>query len=320
MKLGRYKFAALAAILTFAAPAMANADDTARIVIPFPAGGISDSIARIVADRLGTELDETVIVEPHPGGSGLVASRHVINAPADGTTLFLASPTIMMILPRTMTLEFDPMETFVPVSNVGSSPMLFAVRKDLPVESLDEFVTYARELPENELTIASGGAGTSTHLIPSLFFNRAGLELTHVPYKGGAPALQDLLAGHVDAYFGNPSEIAPHDGGDDIRILATSGETRMPALPDVPSVNESFDGVSLVTWNGLFFKAGVSEERIQQVSEALQRIAQDPDYVSAISKLGVTPIGDSSEDFAAFIADAKPKWDEAIDASGIGQQ
>lgn len=320
MPITRRRFALLAAALTAALPTVASAAETMRIVIPFPAGGISDAIARIVAEKLGTELGTSIVVDPHPGASGLVAARHVINSPEDGTTLFLSSPTIMYILPRTQTLEFNPIETFLPVSNVGSSVLLFAVKKDLEPSTLEDFVSYAKGLPPETLTLATGGTGTSTHLIPSLFFSRADLKLIHVPYKGGAPALQDLVAGQVDTYFGNPAEIMPQAAAGTIKILATSGEERMPELPDVPSVAELYPGVSLTTWNGLFYKAGTPPEMIEKVSAAMQKISQDPAYVEALTKIGANPIGDSAADFAGFIASEKGKWDEAIDAAGIKQQ
>ena len=232
-----------------------------RIVIPFAAGGISDSMARIVAKKLGEEIGQTVIVDPQPGASGLVAARRVINAPADGHTLFLTSPTVMMILPHTTKLEFDPIAKFKPVSNIGSSPLLLAIRSSLPANTLDEFVRHAKSLKPGTLSLASGGAGTSTHLVPELFFKRAGIELTHVPYRGGGPALQDLVAGHVDSYFGNPAEIVGQTGGR-IRILATSGATRLKSLPDVQTLSESYPGLSLVTWNGLVYLDGTPQEMI----------------------------------------------------------
>ena len=132
--------------------------------------------------------------------------------------------------------------------------------------------------------------------------------------------MQDLLAGHVDAYFGNPAEILPQVGGDAIKVLATSGEEREAALPDTPSVDELYEGVSLTTWNGLVFKSGAPEETITRISDAVQKITQDPAYVEAISKIGVKPIGDSAEHFAAFIAESGPRWNAAIDAAGIEQQ
>ena len=290
-----------------------------RIVIPFAAGGISNSMARIVAKKLGEEVGQTVIVDPQPGASGLVAARRVINAPPDGHTLFLTSPTVMMILPHTTKLEFDPIAKFKPVSNIGSSPLLLAVRSSLPANTLDEFVRHAKSLKPGTLSLASGGAGTSTHLVPELFFKRAGIELTHVPYRGGGPALQDLVAGHVDSYFGNPAEIVGQTGGR-IRILATSGATRLKSLPEVQTLSDSYPGLSLVTWNGLVYVDGTPQEMIQKVSRAIQRGSQDAEYVKALTNIGVDVIGDTPEHFDASIRASLPLWKEAIDAAGIKPQ
>jgi len=310
----------LAAIAGMAIPVAANAQSPLRIVVPFPAGGISDSMARIVAKGITDETGESVIVEPHPGGSGLVAARHVINSSADGTTLFLSSPTTSIILPRIMNLEFDPLDSFIPVSNIGSSPMVLAVRSSLPVKTLKEFVDYVKGQEPGKLSIASGGTGTSTHLVPMLFFKRAGLELTHVPFKGGAPALKDLVAGHVDTYFGNPAEILPHAESGSIRILATSGESRLPNLPDVPTLAESYPGLSLVTWNGLVYPKGTPAEKVKEISDAIQAVSKKAEYQQALEKLGVDVIGDSSDHFKEFIQTSLPLWEEAIAAADIKKQ
>lgn len=290
------------------------------IVTPFPPGGVSDSMARVVATYLSEELGETVIVDPQPGASGLVAARHVLNQEADGTVLFQTSPTVMMILPRTNKLEFDPLEAFDTVSNIGSNPLVFAVRKDYPADTLEEFIAYAKDSDPGSLTLASGGAGTSTHLIPVLFLSEAGIDFTHVPYSGGGPALQDVVAGHVDAYFGNPAEVMAQAEGGNVKILATSGDERMKALPDVPTISESLPGVALVTWNGMVVKSGTPADRIEQISNAIQAITQNPDYVKALEDLGIDVIGDDPAHFQSMIDETLPLWNTAIDAAGIEQQ
>jgi tripartite-type tricarboxylate transporter receptor subunit TctC len=290
------------------------------IVTPFPPGGISDSMARVVASYLSEELGETVIVDPQPGASGLVAARHVLNQEADGTVLFQTSPTVMMILPRTNKLEFNPREAFQTVSNVGSNQLVFAVRKDYPADTLAEFIDHVSKQEPGSLSLASGGAGTSTHLIPVLFLTEAGLDFTHVPYSGGGPALQDVVAGHVDAYFGNPSEVMAQAEGGNVKILATSGDVRMKSLPDVPTISEALPGVSLVTWNGMVVKQGTPVERIEKISAAIQAISLNPDYIKALEELGIDVIGDDPAHFQTMINDTLPLWNTAIDAAGIEQQ
>ena len=309
---------ALAGLIA-ASPVAATAGQIS-IVTPFPPGGISDSMARVVATYLSEELGETVIVDPQPGASGLVAARHVLNQEADGTVLFQTSPTVMMILPRTNKLEFNPIEVFQPVSNIGSNQLVFAVRKDYPADTLEEFIAYAKDEAPGSLTLASGGAGTSTHLIPVLFLSEAGIEFTHVPYGGGGPALQDVVAGHVDAYFGNPAEVMAQAEGGNVKILATSGDERMKALPEVPTISEALPGVSLVTWNGMVVKEGTHPDRIEELSTAIQAISENPDYVNALEELGIDVIGDDPVHFDDMINETLPLWNAAIDAAGIEQQ
>ncbi|MGE4337092.1 MAG: Bug family tripartite tricarboxylate transporter substrate binding protein [Pigmentiphaga sp.] len=310
---------AVATIFTFP-HVQAQSTEPIRIVVPFPVGGSSDGMARLVAAELSKELDRNVIVESVPGGSGLLASRRVMNAPADGNTLLVVAPTTMIILPKTTKLDFEPLEEFFPVSNLGSNPLVLSVHNSVPASSLQEFITWVKSKPNNEVNFASGGTGTSTHLVAELFFERADVELTHVPYKGGSPALRDLLAGHVSAYFGNPADFLPHADGGVIRVLATSGEDRLAELPDVPALHETIPELSLLTWNGLAYLKGTPKETVDRVSQAIQRISKKPDYIAGMNRLGVTPIGNTPEEFSAAIKRDRELWDEAIEISGIEQQ
>ena len=309
--------AALGAGTTLAAPALRAQERTLRIVVPFPAGGSSDAMARLLASRLMHELNRTVIVDPTPGGSGLLASRKLLNAPADGNTILNISPTTMIILPKTTKLGFDPYEEFLPVSNMGSNPLVLGVHKSVPATTLKEFIDWVKKQPPKTVNFASGGTGTSTHLVAELFFRRAGIQLTHVPYKGGAPALQDLLAGHVSAYFGNPAEFLAQQGSGNIRVLATSGDKRLPELPNVPALNESIPGLSLVTWNGLAFRKGTPHDEVERVSQGIQKVSKQPEYIAGMQKIGITVIGDTPQQFAATIKRDRVLWDEAIDVAGI---
>lgn len=307
---------ALAACL--AAPLLHAQDGKVlRLVIPFAAGGSSDAMARLLATRLSGELNRNVIVEPTPGGSGQLAARKLLNAPADGTMLLNISPTTMIILPKTTKLDFDPHEQFIPISNMGSNPLVLGVHRSVPANNLKELIDWVKSRPAKSVNFASGGTGTSTHLVAELFFKRSGLQLTHIPYKGGAPALQDLMGGHVQAYFGNPAEFLAQAGSDNIRVLATSGDKRLPELPNTPALNESIPGLSLVTWNGLAFLKGTSREEVNRISQSIQRVSKNAEYIAAMHKLGVTAIGDTPEQFGATIRRDRLLWDEAIEVAGI---
>jgi tripartite-type tricarboxylate transporter receptor subunit TctC len=301
-----------------AAPALRAQDArTLRIVIPFSAGGSSDAMVRLLATRLQVELNRNVIVDPTPGGSGLLASRKLLNAPADGNTLLNISPTTMIILPKTTKLGFDPQEEFVPVSSMGSNPLVLGVHRSVPANTLMEFIDWVKSRQPKSVNFASGGSGTSTHLVAELFFKRAGIQLTHIPYKGGAPALQDLLAGHVSAYFGNPAEFISQLGSGNIRVLATSGDKRLPELPNTPALNETIPGLSLVTWNGLAFRKGTPREDVERISQAIQKVSKQPEYIAGMHKIGITTIGDTPEQFAATIKRDRILWDEAIEIADI---
>ena len=316
----RQAIAALGAVASTALMPSARAQELRplRLVVPFAAGGSSDAMCRLLATRLTIELNgRTVLVENTPGGSGLLAARRLLRSPADATMLMNISPTTTIILPKTTKLDFDPMEDFVPVSSMGSNPLVLGVHKSVPAQTVTDFITWAKSRPAKSINFASGGTGTSTHLVAELFFKRAGLSLTHVPYKGGAPALQDLLAGHVQAYFGNPAEFLAHAQRGDIHVLATSGEKRLSELPNTPALNEYIPGLSLVTWNGLAFRKGTAKDEVDRLSQAIQRVSKQPEYVASMKKLGIAVIGDTAEQFGATIKRDRLLWNEAIEISGI---
>jgi len=309
------------AALGLASSVVATAQDSRplTLVIPFAAGGSSDAMARILAERLGTVLARSVVVEARAGGSGLIASRYVLQQPADGRTLLLTSPTVLIILPKITKIEFEPTDVFTPVSNIGANPFLLAINAGLPAKTLVDFIALARQR-KGELNYASGGAGTSTHLVAALLFKTAGVELTHVPYRGGAPAVIDLLAGHVNAYFGNPVDFGGQASGGSIRILATSSDKRSADLPDVPTVAETYPGFRLVTWNGLVARTGTPADEINRISMAIQKISKEPNYIERMNTLGFDVLGNSPQEFGETIKRDRVLWDDAITSANISMQ
>ena len=310
---------ALLVLVTGSVPSRAQDTRTIRIILPFAAGGLSDSIARLAAERLTAVLGQTVIVEPRPGAGGLIASKYVLSAPADGTTLLVTGPSQILILPRVSKMEFDPITEFAPVSNLGSSPLVLAISSSLPARTLAEFVNLAKESP-GKLTYASGGTATTTHLVAALFFSHAGIELTHVPYRGGAPAVTDLMAGHVHAYFGNPPDIAPQMSGDRIRVLGISDDRRSREFPDVPTISETYPGFKLLNWNALFARAGTPQSAIDRLSKALQEISRDPDYSARVQKLGVDVLGTPAAEFGETLRQDGALWDAAVKAAKLPKE
>src|SRR5687768_15446977 len=207
-----------------------------KVVVPFPPGGVTDAIARITADWLTPRLGQPVVAENRPGASGAIAAEFVARADADGYTLLSAATPQLAIVPHVQKITYDPLKDFAPVSIVGTNAFALGCNTEkTPVRSLGELVAFAKARP-GELNYGSPGSGSVGHLSMALFLNRAGLKMEAVLYKGGGPAMADLVAGVVNCYFGNYNELLPHAGGGRVRILATSGDKRARQLPDVPTV------------------------------------------------------------------------------------
>ena len=196
---------------------------------------------------------------------------------------------------------------------------MLSINSSLPARNLAEFVKIAKDNP-GKLTYASGGAGTTTHLVAALFFSKAGIELTHVPYKGGAPAVTDLVAGHVNVYFGNPTDIVPHLSSDKIRVLAISDDKRSREFADVSAISETYPGFKLLNWNGLFVRAGTPQAAVDRISKALQEISREPEYVARVQKLGVDVLGMPAAEFAEMIRRDGALWDDAVKAAKISRE
>src|SRR3989441_4795439 len=220
-----------------------------KVIVPYTAGGITDTQARIISERLSVALGQQFIVENRVGASGAIAAEFVAKAPADGYTLFFASTAQFMTVPLIQKVNYDPLKDFEPISILGINPFVLSVHVSVPAKTLKEFIDYARAHP-GELNYSSGGIGTIAHLTAALFASRAGLKMTHVPYKGGAQSVPDLVGGQVQMIFGNSSDMIQHSRSGKIRLLAVSGETRAPQLPDLPAIAELYPGFRTYAWNG----------------------------------------------------------------------
>ncbi len=206
------------------------------IIVPFAAGGNTDSIARITGQRLGEEFGQQFVVENRGGAGGAIAAEAVARARPDGYTLFMAALPQIAILPAMRKTPYDPVKDFEPISIIATNPFVLVVNKDFPAKTLAEFVSYVRARP-NALSYSSAGVGSLNHLSMALFLKDAGLQMIHVPYKGNAPALADVIAGHIPAMFSNLSDALPQAAAGTIRFLAVSSPQRMPQVPDVPTVS-----------------------------------------------------------------------------------
>src|SRR5262245_27450789 len=277
----RRQFLSSAAALAAAgatSPAVAQAypQRPVRVIVAFAPGGNSDSIARIACQRLSDTLGQSFVVENRGGAGGTIGASEAARAAPDGYTLFAAATPQMAITPHMQKVAYDPLKDFAPITNVGSNPFVLSVNAKLPIKSVADFVDYVRKRP-GQVTFGSGGVGTLNHLSMMLFAKLAGIDITHVPYKGGGPAMADLIAGHINAMFANLSDALGQAGAGTIRLLAVSSEKRAKQIPDVPTVIESgFPTFKTTTWNGLVAPLGTPKDIIARIAAEVARASHDP--------------------------------------------
>ncbi len=290
------------------------------VVVPFAAGGNTDGIGRSIAQWLSDRLGQQFVVENRGGAGGAIAAEMVAKAPADGYTLFVAALPQIAIVPAISQTRYDPVKDFAPISVVGTNPFVLAVNKDVPVKSVPEFIDYVRKAPQ-PLSYASAGIGSLNHLSMALFLKLAGIDMIHVPYKGNAPAMSDVVAGHVPAIFTNLSDALPQAAAGSIRLIGVSGETRAPQIPDVPTVAEQgFPTFKTRTWNALMAPAKTDPAIITRVAREVAVAAKDPGFAERLNHLGVDPLGNTPAEFAALIAADIPFWAEAVRIAGVKEQ
>jgi len=304
----------------FLAAASVGAQDwpqrPSRVIVPFTAGGNTDSIARLGAEWLAQRLGQPVLVENRPGANGSIAAEFVMRAPADGYTMLMATPSQLAILPAMTKTPYDALKDFAPISIVGVNPFALAVHNSVPAKSLKEFVALVKARP-GEVAFASAGNGAVSHLTMALFIARAGLSMNHIPYKGGSVAVTEVLGGHVPAYFGNLAEIVPQARAGKLRALAVSSEKRARQLPDVPTVAEQgFPGFQTNTWNGFVAPAKTPAAVINRVAGEIAQAARDPKFIQALDQIGVDPVGNTPAEFTKVIEASIKLWAEAVKLSG----
>lgn len=287
------------------------------IVVPFGAGGNTDAIARLTANHLTKALGTAVVVDNRPGASGLIAAKAVLAAPADGYTLFMATATQMVTAPFVNpNFNYDPAKDFAPIVNIGANAFVIATKASLPAKNLGELVALAKQQP-GKLSYGSGGTGALTHLSAYMFTKRAEIDMAHIPYRGGAPAMTDLLGGVIDMYSASPSEVIPQATSGKIRLLAVSSATRLKELPNVPTIAETFPGHEVTTWNGLLAKAGTPTEVLDRIAAEVVKMKDDPAAVQKLEEAGVVPTFTARAAFGAQIQRELAMWGKVLKNSGI---
>ena len=301
------------------APARAQApypSQPVKIIVGVPAGAITDLVARIFAKHL-TDLGKTAIVENRPGATGVIAADMVAKSPHDGYTLFMATHATNSIMQHLQKLPYDPIKDFDPVVLIVTTPNTLIVTPSLPVHSLKEFIAYAKANP-GKLTYASQGIGSSGHIAGEQFKMLAGVDIVHVPYRGAAPALQDVIAGHVPVMFDVVALTGPLVAQGKVQALAVAAPQRVPTLKDVPTMTEAgLPGVEGGAWFGLLAPAGTPKAIVDWLNAEANKTFKDPKVHDQLSKRGLAlPLG-SPQDFTAFIAADSKRYGDAIAKAGI---
>jgi tripartite-type tricarboxylate transporter receptor subunit TctC len=291
-----------------------------RIIGPYAAGGNADVLARLTALRLSDAFGQQFVVENRVGGNGIIAAEAVAHAPADGYTFLWGVLPPLAIQPALSKVPYDSLKDFAPISAVATNPFVLVVNKDLPVKTVAELIAWVRAQPAKP-SYAEGAVGSVTHLAMALFLHRAGIAMTNVSYRGNAPALTDIVAGHLPTMFSNLSDALPHLASGAIRALAVSSDKRSPQLPEVPTVADSgFPGFNVITWNGLVAPAGTPKPIIDRLAAEIARATKDPAFAARLASLGADPLGDTPDEFAARIAADLDLWAQAVVAAGIKRQ
>jgi tripartite-type tricarboxylate transporter receptor subunit TctC len=309
---------ALAMAAAFAAPAGA-AEYPSRpvaLVVAFTPGGPSDVLARIVGKKMGDILGQTFVIENRPGAGGNIAAEYVSHAAPDGYTLLMGNNSILATNAALYkTLKYKP-EAFEPITLVGTQANILVVNPKVPAHSLKELIALCKSEP-GRINFASSGHGAAAHLAGELFKTEAKVDIVHVPYKGAAPALQDVIAGNDQMMFATAASVIGHIKSGQVRALAVTTLKRTALLPDVPTMDEAgLPGFEASTWHGLVAPAGTPRELITKLHDAAVKALNDATVRASLEKLGVDVIGDTPQEFAAYIKSEIPKWTAIVKASG----
>jgi tripartite-type tricarboxylate transporter receptor subunit TctC len=287
-----------------------------RMIVPNPAGGTADVLPRMIAEPLAQRLAQPVVVENRPGAAGNIGAEFVYNADPDGYTWLAAPPPSLTVNPSLYPkLNHEPSK-FAPITVIATVPNALFVHPSLPVSTLQEFLTYLKANPD-KLSYASQGNGSTAHLTAELFKLKTGLKLQHVPYKGDAPAVADLLAGHVQVMFGNVAAGMTHVRNGKLRVLAVTSPKRLPAHPQLPALNELVPGVVAVTWFGMVAPPATPPAITRKVSQLVSDILKTPEMVRKFAEAGADPVGNSPDEMDKWMREDAERWRLVIRAANI---
>ena len=314
-------FALLAALVCWepkAVTAQSYPSRPIKVIVPYPPGGNTDLCGRLFAQRLSELLDGSAVIDNRGGSGGTLGVTAATRSPGDGYTLLHATNSELTVVPAVQAnLPYDPLKSLVPISTTCTLPFVLVTRKSLPVDNIKELITLARQRPAT-MTFASVGIGSSNHLILEPFKSLFGIDVIHVPYKGGGPAANDLLGGHVDASFATLSSILPQVQSGDLRALLVTSEKRAPLLPDIPSAGElGFKDLIVMNWNAFLAPAGTPSAIIDKLHHAIVTAGADPAMIERVRKAGAEVTTSSPGEVTSLLANDLARWSKIAKEKGI---
>jgi tripartite-type tricarboxylate transporter receptor subunit TctC len=288
-----------------------------RMLLAFPPGGPTDINARLFAQRLSEQTGQSFVVENRPGAGGNIAAAEAAKAAPDGSTIFYNTSAITIAPALQSNVPFDPIRDFAPVALTATVPLVLAINPGIPAKNLQEFIAYARANP-GKLNYASSGNGTITHLSGALFASQMGLTMQHIPYKGSAPALVDVVGGQTQMMIDTISTVLPYARDNRLRPLAVAVQRRLAVLPEVPTLEEAANlpGFEMSAWQGILVPAATPKEIVAKLNAEVNRAVQNPDLRQRLAAGGSEPLGGTSEQYAAYIRSELQRWTKVVKDSG----
>jgi tripartite-type tricarboxylate transporter receptor subunit TctC len=287
-----------------------------RLILPYAPGGSTSAVGRLIGHKLTESWHQQVLVDNRPGGNTMIGSEALVKSPPDGYTLLLVTST-HTINPSVLKTPYDAIKDFAPVTTLTRSPIGLVVHPSLPVKSLREFIALAKARPD-QIDYASSGIGTSNHLAAELFSMLAGIKMHHIPYKGGGPAMNDLLGGQVQVHMNVPVNLIPQIQAGRLRGLAVTGDARLPPIPQVPTFREAgLPAFDMTNWNGLLAPAGTPKPVLDKLAAEIAKILQQPDVRERLAAQGQTPWSSTPEQFATLIRAEIDRFAKVVKTAGI---
>jgi tripartite-type tricarboxylate transporter receptor subunit TctC len=291
-----------------------------KLVVPYPPGGATDLVGRLLAGKLAEAWGQPVVVENRAGASGMIGTEQIARSPADGYNLLVAITTHIQNPSLFAKVPYDPIRDFEPISQICLSYLALVVKSDFPARDLKEFVALVKANP-GKYTFGSFGTASSSHIVGERFARAAGIDMTHVPYKGSAPMTTDLLGGQVSTAWADVSTATPHIAAGKLRPIVVTGAQRTPTLPNVPTLGESgYPGFEPLGWVGVLAPAGTPRPIVDKISRELMRIVKLPDVQARLNEQTLVPVGDSPESFARTLKQDMSTWAQIVTGAGIKPQ